>query len=144
VYCINAYLVDCLTTCPALNPPNGTLEEGEEHIMEMAGCCPHWRKVCRQERCAPPPACPAHLVRTVNTSTLHNCCTKYTCGKVKLYCTVEEWNINLSLQVLYSFLVMVYSALFNNVFEASITEQTMLPLPFPPANVNKMTIIVVF
>ncbi len=39
---------------------------------------------------------------------------------------------------------MVYSALFNKVFEASITKQTMLPLPSPPANVNKMTIRVVF
>jgi hypothetical protein len=85
LYFINAYVVDCLTTCPALNLLNGTLEEGEEQVMETAGCCPHWRRVCRQERCAPPSACPAHLVRTVNTSTLHNCCAKYTCGKVKLY-----------------------------------------------------------
>ncbi len=42
------------------------------------------------------------------------------------------------------FLVMVYSALFNNVFEASIIEQTMLALPSPPANMNKMTIRLVF
>jgi hypothetical protein len=88
---IDAYVIDCLTTCPALNAPNGALEEGEEHVIETAGCCPHWKKVCHQERCAPPPACPAHLVRTVNTSSLHNCCTKYTCGKGNLHsCEIQS------------------------------------------------------
>ena len=92
-----APFLECLPTCPATDMLTSSqeLEEGETYEEEEeAGCCPHslLRKVCRPETCATTPDCPAHLVKTVNASSAHSCCKKYTCGKsVCVNNTVKCW-----------------------------------------------------
>ena len=73
--------LDCIESCPPLNPSSILLLPGETLVTLSTGCCQYLEKKCNHVDCPEEKNCPSHLVKALNLTTQGDCCPKYYCGK---------------------------------------------------------------
>ena len=87
--CCKKYQCECIApeNCTQTEAPTD-LDEGQFPIVDSTGCCPKWRKICRSDKCPPPPVCKEHEVaKIIKNGT---CCPIYICECFKKLCKEVE------------------------------------------------------